>query len=149
MNNIIPVTVKGVYVIEARYGLTPLILLSDESDNILPIYVGVSEAMSIYAALQKEVAPRPMTHDLMISILEQLDTKIDYILIDDLDDGIYYARLIIQTNGLKKELDARPSDCIALALRANAPIKIRKKVLDDAAINKEDLKGIMTIDNYL
>ncbi len=81
-----------------------------------------------------------MTHDLVISLLKKLNAKIDGVVIDDLEDGIYYARLIIQMDGNKKELDARPSDCIALALRADAKIRVKKSVIDAAAVNKDEIK---------
>ena len=145
MNDLVSVTVKGVYMMETPSGPTPLVLLCN-GERALPIYVGISEATSIESALNHEITPRPMTHDLFISLLDCLDAKIQWVLIDNLDDGIYYARLIIQTDGLKRELDARPSDCIALALRANAEVFVRKKVITKAAIDKNEIEEITHID---
>lgn len=149
MSEIVPVNIKGVYIIETLRGPTPVVLLVDDKDRIMPIYIGLSEAISIHTALMNEVAPRPMTHDLFISLLDRLNSKIINILIDELNDGIYYARLTISFNGNQFELDARPSDCLALALRAKAPVQVRESVMKDAVVSKEELEGILTIDNYL
>jgi len=149
MSEIVPVNIKGVYIIETLRGPTPVVLLVDDKDRIMPIYIGLSEAISIHTALRNEVAPRPMTHDLFISLLDRLNSKIINILIDELNDGIYYARLTISFNGNQFELDARPSDCLALALRAKAPVQVRESVMKSAVVSKEELEGILTIDNYL
>ncbi|NYT01104.1 MAG: bifunctional nuclease family protein [Methanocellales archaeon] len=141
MNDLVPVTVKGIYMMKTPLGPTPMVLLYN-GDKVLPIYVGISEATSIESALNHEITPRPMTHDLFISLLDCFNAKIKWVLIDTLDDGIYYARLIIQTDDLKRELDARPSDCIALALRANADVFVRKKVITKAAIDKNEIEEI-------
>ncbi len=146
---ILQVAIKGVYLIDKPQGPIPLVLLEDEAKRIMPIYIGLSEAISINAALNREVPPRPMTHDLFISLLEHLSSKIDNILIDELNEGVYYARLSISMDGKHFELDARPSDCIALALRCNAPIRIRESVLLEAATSKEELKNILPLDSFV
>jgi len=115
----------------------------------MPIYIGLSEAISINAALNHEIPPRPMTHDLFISLLERTSSLIDDILIDELHDGVYYARMCVSMDGRHFELDARPSDCIAIALRCNAPIHVRESVLIETAITKEELEGILSLDTYL
>jgi bifunctional DNase/RNase len=145
MNDLVPVTVKGVYMMKTPSGPTPMVLLYN-GDRALPIYVGISEATSIESALNHEITPRPMTHDLFISLLDCFDAKIKWVLIDNLDDGIYYARLILQTGALERELDARPSDCIALALRANVEVFVRKKVITKAAIDKNEIEEITRMD---
>ena len=146
---ILPVTIKGVFLIERTGGPVPLVLLEDESKRIMPIYIGLSEAISINAAMNHEIPPRPMTHDLFISLLERTCSKIDDILIDELNDGVYYARMCVSMDGRHFELDARPSDCIAIALRCSAPIHVRESVLSETAINKEELEGIQSLDAYL
>ena len=145
MNDLVPVTVKGVYMMKTPTGPTPMVLLCN-GDRVLPIYVGISEATSIESALNHEITPRPMTHDLFISLLDCFDAKIKWVLIDNLDDGIYYARLILQIGDLERELDARPSDCIALALRANVEVFVRKKVITKAAIDKNEIEEIKRMD---
>jgi len=139
MSDTVTVTVKGVYMMSSPSGAAPVVMLGYK-DAMLPIYIGISEAISINSALQNETPPRPMTHDLVVSLLESLNARIDGVIIDDLDDGIYYARLIIKMDGCKKELDARPSDCIALALRSGAEILVKKSVIDAAAMSKDEIK---------
>lgn len=90
-----------------------------------------------------------MTHDLFISVLESLAASITNVLIDDLDGGIYYARLTIRSDSRQSEIDARPSDCLALALRAKAPIEVQERVMADASISKSDAERLTSIDNYL
>ncbi|MDY6966406.1 MAG: bifunctional nuclease family protein [Halobacteriota archaeon] len=123
-------------------GQTPVVFLSDENDNIVPIYVGIAEAISINGALRKETTPRPMTHDLMVSILDSLEAKITKILIDDIDDGVYYARLFIQYNASTKELDARPSDCLALALRTDVSVFVSEDVFEKVSMKKDDFEQL-------
>jgi len=150
MDSTIPVRVKGVYVIETAGGtLAPVVLLEDEISRIVPIFVGLSEAISIHQALSGEVSPRPMTHDLFISTLENLDAKITNVIIDDLEGGVYYARLSIQADLKENEIDARPSDCLALALRAKAPINIQEKVVTEANVDKSEMENLKSIEDYL
>ncbi len=145
----LPVTIKGVYLIEKTGGPIPLVLLEDDLKRIMPIYIGLSEAISINAALNHEVPPRPMTHDLFVSLLERTSSKIDDILIDELSEGVYYARMSISMDGREFELDARPSDCMAIALRCGAPIHVRESIISEATIDKEEIEGILSLDNYL
>ncbi len=146
---IIPVTIKGVYLLEKNSGPVPLVLLEDETKRMMPIYIGLSEAISINAAINHEIPPRPMTHDLFISLLEQTCSQIDDILIDELNEGVYFARMCVSMDGRQFELDARPSDCIAIALRCRAPIHVRESILSEAAIDKQEIEGILSLDNYL
>lgn len=149
MNGIVlPVVIKGVYLMETGGGPTPLVLLEDDGKRVMPIYIGLPEAISINAALNHEIPPRPMTHDLFVSLVERLSSKIDGILIDELNDGVYFARITVSMDDRTFELDARPSDCIAIALRCRAPIKVRESVFSEAIVNKEDLEGILSIDSY-
>jgi len=143
------VTIKGVYLLEKNSGPVPLVLLEDGAKRIMPIYIGLSEAISINSAINHEVPPRPMTHDLFISLLEQTCSHIDDILIDELNEGIYYARLCVTMDGRHFEIDARPSDCIAIALRCSSPIHVRESIINEAAINKEEIEGILPLDSYL
>jgi len=146
----VPVRVKGVYIADSQDSSpAPVVLLEDEKERIVPIFVGLSEAISIYHALSGELSPRPMTHDLFISVLESLSASITNVLIDDLDGGIYYARLTVKGDSRQSEIDARPSDCLALALRAKAPIEIQEKVLAEAGISKSDVEKLTSIENFL
>ncbi len=144
------VRVKGVYIAESEGSSpAPVVLLEDEKGRIVPIFVGLSEAISIHHAISGELSPRPMTHDLFISVLECLSASITNVLIDDLDQGIYYARLTLKGENRQNEIDARPSDCLALALRSHAPIEVQEKVVLESSISKNDAEKLTSIENYL
>ncbi len=150
METPVPARVKGVYIAESS-GCTPapVVLLEDEKARIVPIFVGLSEAISIYHALSGELSPRPMTHDLFISVLDSLKANIIKVLIDDLEGGIYYARLSIKNDDQQSDIDARPSDCLALALRAKAPIEIQEKVVNESSISKNDMEKLISRENFI
>jgi len=147
---LLKVRVKGVYALHAGADLVaPVVLLEDEASRIVPVFVGLSEAISIYSALSGAVSPRPTTHDLFISTLESLGARIAGVVIDDLEGGVYYARLSVSIDSGVREVDARPSDGMALALRANAPIAIQERVAVQSAMERKDLEKLKGIENYL
>ena len=143
------VSVKGVYMIDAHGGPAPAVLLEDKDGLLMPIYIGQPEAISIGTAIKNETMPRPLAHDLIISILAHLDTRIESVLIDDKIDKIYYARITLEKDGNLMDFDARPSDCIALALRDDAPIMVTDSVLARAVVNKDKLRGAKSIDGFM
>ena len=116
--------------------LSPLVLLRDAEElNYLPIWIGVFEAASIAMELQGTQPPRPMTHDLLKSLTEELGGNIRRILINDVKDGTFYALIEIENKeGKVINLDARPSDAIALAVRAHAPIFVSELVMMQAKL---------------
>lgn len=130
------VKVTGVYSATS----SPIVFLENEEKRVLPIYIGAAEAFSIQTALQKLPYPRPLTHDLLLSILEGLESKIKKVLIDDLDEGVFFARIVVKKDGSEYEFDARPSDSVALAVRANAPIYVSEKVMKIASVEKGSYK---------
>jgi bifunctional DNase/RNase len=118
-----------------------VVILKDEiNDRWLPIVVGPAEAQAIAFELEHVTPPRPMTHDLIRNLLSTLDVKILKVVVSDLRDNTYYATIDLKKNGSEDEIDARPSDAIALALRANAPIFVDEKVMAQAAITEEMTK---------
>lgn len=124
----IPVQVKE---IAFDLSLSPVVLLIDEDKNrALPIWIGPLEAQSIAMALQGVITPRPMTHDLMKNVCDNLGASVRSVEINDIHEGTYYAKLNIQTISGECVLDSRPSDAIALALRTGAPIYISEKVAE-------------------
>ena len=143
------VSVKGVYIIDSMGGPAPAVLLEDENGFLMPIYIGQPEAISINSVLKNGTMPRPLAHDLIISILARLDTRIESVLIDDKIDKIYYARITLEKDGVLMDFDARPSDCIALALRDDAPIMVTNSVLARAVVDKEKLHGAKAIDGFM
>ncbi|MEO8468627.1 MAG: bifunctional nuclease family protein [Chloroflexota bacterium] len=112
-----------------------VVILKDiEGDRYLPIWIGAWEASAIAMKLQGLDAERPITHDLFAATLEALGAKIDRIVIGDLAEETYHAQLILEVDGRMIELDARPSDCVALAVRAKTRILVAEEVLDRAAL---------------
>ena len=99
---------------------------------MLPIWMGVFEANAIALQIENVASARPMTHDLLKNVIEDLNADIKKIVVHDLKDNTFYALLYLEVNGDVVAIDARPSDAIALALRASAPIFIDKKVIENA-----------------
>ena len=113
----------------------PIVLLREkEGERFLPIWIGAMEATAIAFALQGIVTARPMTHDLMKNVLEELGVRIDRIVITELRDGTFYAVIQMQQNGSSFEVSSRPSDAIALAVRVNVPVFANEEVLTEASI---------------
>ncbi|MBI4238718.1 MAG: bifunctional nuclease family protein [Deltaproteobacteria bacterium] len=109
----------------------PIIILKDvEEKNVLPIWIGLIEASAIATELEKIQLSRPMTHDLLRNILRSVGVEVNRVAVTDLADNTFYARIYLREDGKEIELDARPSDAIALALRAKAPIFVEKTVVD-------------------
>ena len=122
----------------------PIVILKDDKDKrALPIWVGIFEANAIALEIEKVSTPRPMTHDLIKNILEGLKAKVMKVIVNDLKDNTFYAQITLSLNGTETNIDSRPSDAIALALRVNAPIFVAEKVLKEAKsidLSDQDLK---------
>jgi bifunctional DNase/RNase len=148
MTEYVPVSVRGVYFVSTVTGPQAVVFLSDNGDRMVPIYIGPAEAISIDVALRKETTPRPMTHDLVKSIMDNFGIAINKILIDDLDEQVFYARLMLK-DGLKEmEIDARPSDCIALAVRTNASIFMEQSIMEKVSIDRKDIEAAGNIEDF-
>ncbi|MBV9700965.1 MAG: bifunctional nuclease family protein [Candidatus Eremiobacteraeota bacterium] len=117
----------------------PVVILKDmEGSHYLPILIGPFEATAIALALEGAPVPRPLSHDLMRNILDSLNANLEQVVIHDIKDSTFFAKLIVRTNGELQEIDARPSDGIALALRVPAPIFVSDKiVLEEATAEKK------------
>ena len=117
----------------------PVVLLVDEDETVaLPIWIGQAEAMAIAMRLQNVQPPRPMTHDLLSTVLEQLAAKVTKIVVSDVRDQTYFAEIHLARNGTSFVIDSRPSDAIALALRVEAPIFVEDKVaVQGIALHKQ------------
>jgi len=117
----------------------PIIVLKDpHGDAVLPIWVGLFEANAIALQLEKVETPRPMTHDLLRSVLRQMDATVERIVITDLKENTFYATLHVNRSGEHLSIDSRPSDAIALALRTDSPIFVSAEVIEKA--KKNDLR---------
>jgi hypothetical protein len=114
---------------------SPILVLKNEAqDRVLPIWIGAMEAMSISLAINKVAFPRPMTHDLLLSVIAGLDADVVRVEITDMEEGTYFAELVLDGQGGERRVDSRPSDAIALAVRAEAPVFASAAVLEQAGI---------------
>lgn len=118
-----------------QHTLNPVVIITDTNETgYIPILIGPSEAYAISQGLEGHKLPRPMTHDLLHNVIETLGAKVERIVIHDLKDETYYARIHFDTPNGKLDVDARPSDAIALAVRSDAPIYISDEVAAKAVI---------------
>jgi uncharacterized protein len=114
---------------------SPIVLLKDSTERrALPIYIGQEQAKAIMGALENQKPPRPLTHDLIVNVLEAWDMTLEKVIIHSLQKDTFYASLILRQGENKKEIDARPSDAIAVALRTNTQIWVMEEVVSDASI---------------
>lgn len=114
---------------------SPIVLLRDAADRRqLPIYIGQDQARAIISVLENQTPPRPLTHDLMVNIFDEWSMTLERVVIHSLQDSTFYAILTLRQGETKKEIDARPSDAIAIALRTKSPIWVMEEVVADASI---------------
>jgi len=141
--------VKGVFVAMNDETTVPLVLLTDGSRCSLPIFIGLWEAVSINSAKNREVLARPFTHDLFLDLLTKFSITLHSMQIDSIEEGVYYAQLTLSTGNHTEHIDCRPSDGIALALRAGAPILVDEDVLVSAGQKTEDLPLMTDLSTFL
>lgn len=110
-----------------------VILKEVDSDRFLPIWIGAYEAEAITLSLQEIEVTRPLTHDLLRNVLNDLGAEVIRVNITELRDDVFYARILIRVNGRELEIDSRPSDALALAVRVHTPIFVSQEVMDEAA----------------
>lgn len=115
----------------------PVVILKDmEGKRYLPILIGPFEATAIALALEGIPVPRPLSHDLMKSIIHALKAKVARVIIHDIQDNTFYAKIVLDCNGNSVEIDARPSDSIALALRTGAPIFVSERIVLEETVTR-------------
>ena len=115
-----------------------VILKDTNTDRYLPIWIGPCEADAITIELQEMPPQRPLTHDLLKSMIRELGGRVVHILINDLRHDVYYARIVVDVGGKQIEVDSRPSDAVALAVRTKAPIFVAETVMERHAIQPEE-----------
>ena len=129
--------------------LAPKDATGNNADRVLPIFIDQTQALNIQLALEGQLSPRPMTHDLFSQVLNELGAIVERVVIEELTQSTFYASLYVQVEkGEKahvKRFDARPSDCIALAVRVGAPIQVTQKLMGQASILRKDI-GPMPVD---
>lgn len=111
-----------------------VVLKDPETERYLPIWVGPCEAEAISVGAKGIEVLRPLTHDLIVNVIDALDAELLYILINDLADNTFYATLVLSTNSAEVEVDARPSDAIAVAVRLGVPIYVAESVMEEAGV---------------
>jgi bifunctional DNase/RNase len=127
----IEMTIKGL-MIDPITNMPIIILRDQEGQRILPIWVGVFEANAIALQIENVQTPRPMTHDLLKNIIDDLSAQVERIVVTELRENTFYALIHLRRNGHSIEVDARPSDAIALALRTRSPIFVEEAVIQNA-----------------
>ncbi|HLE26561.1 MAG TPA: bifunctional nuclease family protein [Anaerolineales bacterium] len=116
-----------------------VVILKDvDSDRYLPIWIGMCEADAITVTLQEVEVQRPLTHDLLKNAITDMGGEVDHIVISDLRNDVFYARIVMEANGKHLEIDSRPSDALALAVRLHVPVFIEDAVMEKAAVHPED-----------
>jgi len=145
----VPCRVKGVYVAKNTLGASPAVILSVGNDTCLPIYIGLFEAMSIHSALNNEIPPRPLTHDLFVEFLRLFGISLKSLVIDSLEDGVYYASMILLQDHHERTIDCRPSDGIAIGIRCQAVVMVEEEVILQSAVNPGELPELVDISAYL
>ncbi len=141
--------VQGVFVAFSNAATVPLVILSDGNGRVLPIFIGIWEAISINSARIKEVLPRPFTHDLFVDLCARFGISFRSLQIDSIDNGVYYAQLVLESDRHEEYLDCRPSDGIALALRTGIPLFVDEKVMAEAGQKAADLPEMQDFATFL
>ena len=129
----IEMSIEGIRVSLMNYQRV-VILKEKEADRYLPIWIGPAEADAITVRLQDVAVARPLTHDLLRDVMEKLGAQVECVVVNDLEDDTFFARIMISFNGEQIEIDSRPSDAIALAVRVQVPIYAEDTVLDKAGV---------------
>ena len=133
---LIEMTIKGLMVDPITN--TPIVILKDKAgDRVLPIWVGVFEANAIALQIENVATPRPMTHDLLFDMLGELDVSCTRVSVTELRENTFYASITLSVNGREVDIDSRPSDALALAVRSGAPIFAAEDVIAESAIEFE------------
>ncbi len=129
---------------------TPIVILKDSGDTVLPIWVGVYEANAIALEIEKVSTPRPMTHDLIKNVLAGLDAQVHKVVVTELKEDTFYAVIWMESEGRIISVDSRPSDALALALRVDCPIfvedevlKTSKKAASSAETSSEEMRKFL------
>ncbi len=131
--NLLEVTISDVSITNVGFAIF-LKPQESSSNKVVPIFIGPLETYSISSALDGVTPPRPNTHDLIVNMLQEMEASILHIIINDIIGSIFYARIVIQTSEGVVELDARPSDSVAVAIRTRCPMYMHEKVYKEAAV---------------
>ena len=142
----VQVDIIGLSTSPSSGGAYALVLGEVNGNRRLPIIIGAFEAQAIALELEKIQPPRPMTHDLIRDLFEQVSADVTDILIDELKEGTFFAKIRFSVNGTESQLDCRPSDAVALAVRMTAPIFVAVHVIDEAGIPTDDSEDLASVE---
>ena len=145
--DLIQVDIIGLSTSPSSGGAYALVLGEVDGNRRLPIIIGAFEAQAIALELEKIQPPRPMTHDLIRDLFDSVSADVTDILIDELREGTFFAKIRYSVNGSEAQLDCRPSDAVALAVRVGAPIFVAPSVLDEAGIPTDDEENLTAIES--
>jgi len=137
--NYVKVRIYDVAMLSTPLGSIPAILLEDEEERVLPILIGRESALSIKRALEGEEGPVPLTHDMFLSALRECGAIVQSAVVYKMEGDRYYAKLVIEVNGERKEIEGRPSDAIAVAIRATAPLYVSNEIMDTMSVRKSEI----------
>ena len=132
------ITIDSIRVSLSNYQRVVILKLKSK-DLYIPIWVGSNEADSIAVKLQKVSMPRPLTHDLMVTLLEKLDVSIEYVLVDSMKNETFYSKIAFKINNKIEMIDSRASDAIALAVRFSCPIYVNDEVVNNVGVSLDHL----------
>ncbi|NQV71999.1 bifunctional nuclease family protein [bacterium] len=142
----VQVDIIGLSTSPSSGGAYALVLGEVNGNRRLPIIIGAFEAQAIALELEKIQPPRPMTHDLIRDLFKQVSADVTDILIDELKEGTFFAKIRFSVNGTESQLDCRPSDAVALAVRMTAPIYVAVHVIDEAGIPTDDSEDLASVE---
>lgn len=145
----IKLEIIGLSYSQTQTGAYALVLGEDKGKRRLPIIIGAFEAQAIAIELENMQPTRPLTHDLFKSLAQSFDIEVEEIIIFNLVEGVFYAKLVCNSHGKKMDIDARTSDAIAIAVRFNCPIYTYEFILSSAGIVMEDNAGIESIEEHV
>lgn len=137
----IEMAIHGVAVSQVNYQRV-VVLKEKDADCYLPIWIGPAEANAIAVRLERVAVPRPLTHDLLAAVIGALEARVKSVIISELKDEIFYAKIILEAKSKQTEVDSRPSDALALAVRAEVPIFADEAVLEKAGLALDKETGI-------
>jgi hypothetical protein len=137
--------VHGAFLSVNESSSAPAVVLDVGNGSFITVYIGLWEAMSIGHALEKGISIRPITHDLFMEVMKTFHISVEALHIDALEEGVYYGKMILAQDTTRQIIDCRPSDGIAIALRADAPILVDREVVQNAAVPREKLPQLVDL----
>ncbi|OUJ19220.1 Bifunctional nuclease with DNase and RNase activity [Methanonatronarchaeum thermophilum] len=147
--NLIPIDIEDVCVTETTEGIAPVVVLKTKENKYMKVYVGLSEAISIDKGHRGMELKRPYSHDLIIDLLDKVGANAEKAIIDELEGGVFFAQLTLLKKGKELNIDARPSDCMALSTRCKTQLYTKPKIIEEVGKDKEEIEDLKPFHEYL